>query len=107
MPAGRHPPVYPVFGYQKSNRSDEKLVKQKIALKKTTRTNTIASNFVWEQLTIKPKTKSWKSFQLFWVVANQISGVFVLYKLKIDNSNAPIERNEKIYSKQTRQIAEK
>ena len=44
------PPVYPVFEDENSNGSDEKLVKRKIAYKKTDRTNITATNFVWEQL---------------------------------------------------------
>ena len=43
-------PVYPVFEDEKSKASDEKSVKRKIALKKTDKTNIIATNFVWEQL---------------------------------------------------------
>ena len=39
-------PVYPIFEDEKSNGSDEKSVKQKIAFKKTDRTNIIATNFV-------------------------------------------------------------
>ena len=38
------------FWGRKANGSDEKTVKQKVALKKTDRTNIIAANFVWEQL---------------------------------------------------------
>ena len=45
-------PVYPVFEDERSKASDEKSVKRKIALKKTDRTNIIATNFVWEQLNI-------------------------------------------------------
>ena len=41
-------PIYPVFEDEKSKASDEKSVKRKIALKKTDRTNIIATNFVWE-----------------------------------------------------------
>ena len=39
-------PVYPVFKDEKSNGSDEKSVKRKIALKKTDRTNIIAAKFI-------------------------------------------------------------
>ena len=46
-------PVHPVFTYKKSNGSDEKSVKQKMVLKKTNKTNIIATNFVWEQLNKK------------------------------------------------------
>ena len=42
----------PVFKDEKSNGSDEKSVKRKIALKKTNRINIIATNFVGEQLKI-------------------------------------------------------
>ena len=44
MPAGRY--LFIVFEDEKSKASDEKSVKQKIALKKTDRTNIIATNFV-------------------------------------------------------------
>ena len=39
-------PVYPVFKDEKPNGSRENSVKRKIALKKTNRTNIIATNFV-------------------------------------------------------------
>ena len=51
MPAGRY--LFIPFLRTKSQiASDEKLVERKIALKKTDRTNIIATNFVWEQLNI-------------------------------------------------------
>ena len=56
-------PVYPVFVDEKSKASHEKSVKQKIALKKTNRTNIIATNFVWEQLitsNLKYSLRLWK-----------------------------------------------
>ena len=40
------PPLYPVLDEDKSNGSDEKSAKRKIALKTTDRTNIIATNFV-------------------------------------------------------------
>ena len=45
IPAGRYLFI-PVFEDEKSNASDENLVKRKIALKKTDRTSIIATNFV-------------------------------------------------------------
>ena len=49
--------VYPVFKDEKSNESDEKSVKQKNGIKMNNRTNIIATNFVWEQLTSRTNTK--------------------------------------------------
>ena len=48
MPAGRY--VYPVFEDEKSIESDEKKGQAKNRIKKTDRTNTIATNFIYEQL---------------------------------------------------------
>ena len=45
-------PVYPVFKDEKSNGSDEKSVKRKIAQQKTNRTNIRATNLVSQQLFI-------------------------------------------------------
>ena len=43
-------PVYPVFEDEKSKASDKKIDRAKNRIKKTDRTNIIATNFVWEQL---------------------------------------------------------
>ena len=63
-------PVYPVFEDEKSKASDKKSVKRKMTWKKTDRTNIVAANFFWEQLTnivhafilvfILDNTFSWK-----------------------------------------------
>ena len=47
-------PVYSVFKDKKSNGSDEKSVKRKIAFKKDQQDYTIAINSVWEQLIRHP-----------------------------------------------------
>ena len=51
-------PVYLVFEDENSNESNEKSVKQKIALKKTNRTNIIATNLVSEQLKRRLDTRT-------------------------------------------------
>ena len=49
--ARRTLPIYPVSEDEKSNWSDEKSVKWKVA-EKTNKTNIIATNFLWEQSNI-------------------------------------------------------